>query len=146
MKSSIFDIETASNKSIISPEKAYIYIISIYDGEKYYSIYWGGESNEGIKVNSELELLKKFNDIIKSLDPDVIVGYDSNNFDLYFLYEKAKRLGFNFDFGWDGKGIVYTKKREEDKKYRVVRTHNVDLYDIVTTIFAPQLNSETYSL
>jgi DNA polymerase I/DNA polymerase-2 len=141
-----FDIETASNKSIISPEKAYIYIISIYDGEKYYSIYWGGESNEGIKVNSELELLKKFNEIVKSLDPDVIVGYNSNNFDLYFLYEKAKKLGFNFDFGWDGKGIVYTKKREEDKKYRIVGIQNVDLYDIVTTIFAPQLNSETYSL
>ncbi|BFI73054.1 DNA polymerase [Nanoarchaeota archaeon] len=140
------DIETVSEKAIPSPDKTPIYLVSIYDGKDYYSIYWNGDANIGIKVNNELELLKKLNDIIKNLDPDVIVGYNSNNFDFYFLYERAKKLGFNFNFGWDGKGIIYTKKREEDKKYRIVGIQHLDLFDIVSTIFAPQLNSETYSL
>ncbi|MGC9079481.1 MAG: DNA-directed DNA polymerase, partial [Nanopusillaceae archaeon] len=140
------DIETVSEKAIPSPEKEPIYLISIYDGKKFYSIYWKGNANEGIKVNNELELLKKLNDLIKELDPDVIVGYNSNNFDFYFLYERAKKLNFTFDFGWDGSGIMYTKKREEDRKYRIIGIQHVDLYDIVSGIFAPQLNSETYSL
>jgi DNA polymerase elongation subunit (family B) len=140
------DIETVSEQAIPSPDKVPIYLVSIYDGKNYYSIYWSGDANIGIKVNNELELLKKFNDIIKEIDPDVIVGYNSNNFDFYFLYERAKKLGFNFNFGWDGKGIIYTKKREEDKKYKITGIQHVDLYDIVSILFAPQLNSETYSL
>ncbi|MGC9133466.1 MAG: DNA-directed DNA polymerase [Nanopusillaceae archaeon] len=140
------DIETVSEQAIPSPDKVPIYLVSIYDGKNYYSIYWSGNAEIGIKVNNELELLKKFNDIIKEIDPDVIVGYNSNNFDFYFLYERAKKLGFNFNFGWDGKGIIYTKKREEDKKYKITGIQHVDLYDIVSILFAPQLNSETYSL
>ncbi len=139
------DIESIGEKAIPDPEKDPIYLVSLYDGKNFYSIYWKGNSEIGIKVNNEYELLDKFNNIIREIDPDIIVGYNSNNFDFFFFYERAKKLGYIFNFGWDGKGLHYTKKGE-DKKYRIVGIQHVDLFDIIVSLFSGQLDSETYSL
>ncbi|BBL45634.1 archaeal DNA polymerase I [Nanobdella aerobiophila] len=141
-----FDIETVSEQAIPDPSKDPIYLITFYDGKDYYSIYIDGNSDEGYKVNSELELLKKVDEVIKKLDPDILIGYNSNNFDLYFLYERAKKLNYKFSFSWDNKNILYTKKRETSKKYKFVGIQNFDLFNVISGIFATQFNSETYSL
>ncbi|MEM1684684.1 MAG: DNA-directed DNA polymerase, partial [Nanopusillaceae archaeon] len=87
-----------------------------------------------------------FNEIIKDLDPDVLVGYNSHNFDLNYLYERCKKINFRFSFGWDEKGIILTKKREEDRRYKISGIQHVDLFIFLSNIFSGQLKSETLSL
>ncbi|MEM1782399.1 MAG: DNA-directed DNA polymerase [Nanopusillaceae archaeon] len=141
------DIEVlAEGIYIPDPEKHPVQVIGIYDGEKYFIIYWGATSNTGIQVKNEYELFEKFNEIIKDLDPDVLVGYNSHNFDLNYLYERCKKINFRFSFGWDEKGIILTKKREEDRRYKISGIQHVDLFIFLSNIFSGQLKSETLSL
>ncbi|MEM4588260.1 MAG: DNA-directed DNA polymerase [Nanopusillaceae archaeon] len=141
------DIEVlAEGIYVPNPEKHPVHVIGVYDGEKDFIIYWGAESNDGIKVKNEYELFEKFNELIKNLDPDVIVGYNSHNFDLNYLYERCKKINFNFNFGWDERGIILTKKREEDKRYKISGIQHVDLFIFLSNIFSGQLKSETLSL
>ncbi|MEM1687886.1 MAG: DNA-directed DNA polymerase [Nanopusillaceae archaeon] len=141
------DIEVlAEGIYIPDPEKHPVQVIGIYDGEKYFIIYWGATSNAGIQVKNEYELFEKFNEIIKDLDPDVLVGYNSHNFDLNYLYERCKKINFRFSFGWDEKGIILTKKREEDRRYKISGIQHVDLFIFLSNIFSGQLKSETLSL
>lgn len=45
---------------------------------------------DAINFESEEEMLKKFLEIIDEYDPDIIVGYNINNFDLPFIIERLK--------------------------------------------------------
>lgn len=146
LKVVVIDIETMSPRYAPDPSVDSIKLIGIYDGNNYYSLFWGEESGNGMKFKNEYEMLVEFNKLIKNLDPDVIVGYNSNNFDLYFLYERAKKLNVEFNFGWDGSGIMMSKKREEDKKYKFFGIQHIDLYEFIVNLFSGQLRSETYTL
>jgi len=147
LKAIALDIEIlAGGRKIPDPTKDPIDIIGIYDGNNYYILYWGAEGEGGIKVKNEYELLKKLDELIKEMDPDVIVGYNSHNFDLGYIYERAKQLNFSFTFGWDGKGIVMSKKREEGKRFKIFGIQHVDLFVFVSNILAGQLKSEILSL
>ena len=50
----------------------------------------GGTPSE--KRNSERENIEKFFKIIDAVQPDIITGYNSENFDWPFLFERAERL------------------------------------------------------
>jgi DNA polymerase I len=47
------------------------------------------------KRDSELENIKSFFKIIDAVKPDVIAGYNSENFDWPFIFDRAERLGMN---------------------------------------------------
>ncbi|RIB35298.1 MAG: hypothetical protein BXU00_02090 [Candidatus Nanoclepta minutus] len=147
IKAISIDIEIlAGGRKMPDPSRDPIDIIGIFDGKDYYILYWGAEGNGGIKVRNEYELLKKFDEIVKKIDPDVIVGYNSHNFDLNYIYERSKVLNFNFSFGWDGKGIVLSKKKEEDRRFKIFGIQHVDLFVFISNILAGQLKSEVLSL
>jgi len=147
LKAIALDIEIlAGGRKVPDPAKDPIDLIGIYDGNNYYILYWGAEGEGGIKVKNEYELLKKLDELIKEIDPDVIVGYNSHNFDLNYIYERAKQLNFKFSFGWDGSGIVMSKKKEEDKRFKIYGIQHIDLFVFISNILAGQLRSEVLSL
>ena len=45
----------------------------------------------------EKSMILEFVKVIKELDPDIIVGYNSSNFDLPYLMKRSKKLGIHFD-------------------------------------------------
>lgn len=52
-----------------------------------------------LSFQSELEMLSKWADFFRELDPDIITGYNINNFDWPYLINRAKHLKVeNFDF------------------------------------------------
>ncbi|CAG9783630.1 unnamed protein product [Diatraea saccharalis] len=52
-----------------------------------------------ISFPSESEMLNKWSDFFRELDPDIITGYNINNFDLPYLINRAKHLKVtSFDF------------------------------------------------
>ena len=83
-------------------------------------------------VPTEKELLKKFIETIKSLNPDIITGYNSDKFDFPYIKERANQLGISLKLGVDGsklKFITVPKKaalikgRIHIDLYRIVRKH-----------------------
>lgn len=52
-----------------------------------------------LSFESESEMLAKWSDFFRELDPDIITGYNINNFDWPYLINRAKHLKVeNFDF------------------------------------------------
>ncbi len=143
-----FDIEVLTNKAFPDPKKDPVISIAFYSKDfKRVITYKEPEEKKDyyVIVKSEYELFKKFEETIKEYDPDILVGYNSNNFDLWYLYERAKVLNYKFTIGWDRKGFIYAKKGE-DKKFRITGIQHIDFYDFVVHILGGQLQSTTYSL
>lgn len=88
---------------------------------------------------NEKELLEKFVEIIKSENPDIITGYNSDKFDFPYLKERAVKLGVNLNLGTDGSQVKFLTGHRK-AAYIKGRIH-VDLYKIVRRHL--QLNSHT---
>ncbi len=62
------------------------------------------------QVSSEKEMIQSFADIVKENNVDIIVGYNSDNFDFPYLIERAKIHEVELDFGIDGSDIRFIKR------------------------------------
>ena len=68
------------------------------EGARNICIIWGvskppNKGDEYIYVNNELELIRKFEEIILELDPEVLIGYNIHGFDYPYLDKRLRRLG-----------------------------------------------------
>ena len=61
-------------------------------------------------VSSEKEMIEAFVRVIKENNFDIIVGYNSDNFDFPYLKERAKILGVDLNLGMDGSGLKFIKR------------------------------------
>jgi DNA polymerase I len=62
------------------------------------------------QVSSEREMIQEFVKIIKDNNIDIIVGYNSDNFDFPYLKDRAKILGVDLDIGMDGSDVKYIRR------------------------------------
>ncbi len=62
------------------------------------------------QVTSEKEMIEEFTRIIKENNVDIIVGYNSDNFDFPYLKDRAKILGVDLDIGMDGSEVRYIRR------------------------------------
>ena len=62
------------------------------------------------QVASEKEMIEEFVRIIKDNNVDIIVGYNSDNFDFPYLKDRAKILGVDLDIGMDGSDIRFIRR------------------------------------
>lgn len=62
------------------------------------------------QMNSEKEMIEEFVKIIKKNNIDIIVGYNSDNFDFPYLKDRAKILGIDLDIGMDGSDIRFIRR------------------------------------
>ncbi len=62
------------------------------------------------QVESEKEMIETFSDIVKKSNVDIIVGYNSDNFDLPYLKDRAKLYGLELDLGMDDSNIKFIRR------------------------------------
>ena len=62
------------------------------------------------QVASEKEMIEEFVKLIKDNNVDIIVGYNSDNFDFPYLKERAKILGVDLDIGMDGSDVKFIRR------------------------------------
>ena len=62
------------------------------------------------QVGSERDMIKTFVDIIKQNNVDIIVGYNSDNFDFPYLKDRAKILGVDLDIGMDSTDVKFIRR------------------------------------
>jgi len=61
-------------------------------------------------VSSEEEMIKEFVKIVKTNNVDIIVGYNSDNFDFPYLKDRAGIYNIDLDFGMDGSGLKFLRR------------------------------------
>ena len=109
-----FDCEMLSPHGMPNYEKDPIILISVKCGEF-----------ERVFEGNEREILLKFVETIRKLDPDVIVGYNQDNFDWPYIKKRAEKLSVRLDIGRDGSEMTIRGGRP-----KIAGRLNVDLYDI----------------
>jgi DNA polymerase I len=78
----------------------------------------------------ERAVLLRFGEIVKSQDPDVMVGYNTDNFDFPYIQERLKKLDMELPLSRDGSGFKMDKRRGLSEARLKGRVH-VDLYPII---------------
>ena len=132
-----FDIETYNPHGMPRPQKDPIILISyvFLDQEKNIQetkviSYKKTSLDYAVFVNDEKELINCFFDSIKQLDPDIIVGYNTTNFDVPYLIRRATIYNIPKNLARDGSEI---KIEQHGQKKEIVingRVH-VDLYPLL---------------
>ena len=95
-------------------------------------------------VKDEAELLEKFVQEVKTQDPDFLVGYFSDGFDLPYLKARAEKHNVKLSLGLDGtqprfsRGAMLTGK--------ISGIVHIDLLKFIRTAYAQYMKSETLSL
>uniref|UniRef100_A0A7J3ZLJ0 DNA polymerase n=1 Tax=Fervidicoccus fontis TaxID=683846 RepID=A0A7J3ZLJ0_9CREN len=125
-----FDIEVYNPAGSPRPTKDPIIIIgAAFNGERYQFLMEG---------STDKDALSNFVRKVLELDPDVIVGYNSNRFDWPYIMERAKINGIKLDLG----------RKAGTEPSPSVHGHisipgrlNVDLYDFAEEI--PELKMKT---
>lgn len=83
----------------------------------------------------EKELLSRFGSVIKEFDPDVMAGYNSNEFDVPYMNERLGKLRVNLKPGRDGSSW-YVKPVVNTTNVSVTGRVMVDLLPIIRSSFS----------
>ncbi len=117
-----FDIECYNPLGEPKPERDPIIVIGVRRG---------GETKLFVaKDKDDREVIRQFVEDIKSYDPDVIVGYNSNRFDWPYILERARRNGIRVDVSRAGGSPAQSVYGH----FSIVGRANVDLYDFAEEI------------
>ncbi len=131
LKMAAIDIETYSRGRFSDPKRDPIIMASYVDSEEKLVI-CTKEINENyaIKAADEKELIKILIDKIKQKDLDIIITYNGDGFDLPYLRERARQLGFRLDIGVDNSEPALVKKGLDTAAKIRGRLH-VDAYQVL---------------
>ncbi len=107
------DIEVANKgtpitKNYVEEAEDPIIAFTIHIADKYLTEVWRPDLEEGyekrendwyvVRRKSEQDLLMDFATYLEKFDPDIIIAWNSSDFDLPYLRNRMKKLGINFDW------------------------------------------------
>lgn len=94
-----FDIETYSPLGAPREKKDPIIMISYAGKKKGVLTYKPVQGNEAECLDSERRMIERFVEIVQEEDPDVLLGYNSANFDLPYLQARSEVLKVRLHLG-----------------------------------------------
>jgi len=129
--------------------KSKLIMISVADNGDYKKVLtwheWGGKPGYVEVVKGEKELIERFVAILREKDPDFIVGYNSDYFDIPMLKSRAVEFKVRLTLGRDD-SQVYVVQRGRISSARVKGRVHIDLLDFISHVLAPSLKSEVLTL
>ncbi|MEK6871690.1 MAG: DNA-directed DNA polymerase [Nanoarchaeota archaeon] len=93
---------------------------------------------------NELDMLEKFVHTVKEYDPDILVGYFSDGFDLPYLRARAEKNNYKLTLGLDNSQPNFSRGRLLTAKIKGII--HLDILRFIRVVYAPYLQSETLSL
>nr|CAB81809.1 DNA polymerase [Pyrococcus glycovorans] len=136
-----FDIETLYHEGE-EFAKGPIIMISYADEEGAKVITWKKVDLPYVEVvSSEREMIKRFLKVIREKDPDVIITYNGDSFDLPYLVKRAEKLGIKLPLGRDGSEPKMQRLGDMTAVEIKGRIH-FDLYHVIRRT----INLPTYTL
>jgi len=89
----VFDIETTS----LDPEDGHIFLIGIKDNRGFRTILDSYDENGQWSEDRERQMIIKFFEVINKLNPSIITGYNSENFDWHYILGRAQLLDLDIE-------------------------------------------------
>ncbi|MFH7903951.1 MAG: DNA polymerase domain-containing protein [Candidatus Aenigmatarchaeota archaeon] len=136
-----FDIEVANESGIPDVKTNPISIISLsfypeFEGKKSLvlvskKVNLSNEYDYILSFENEAEMLKKFIEIVKKFDPDFLIGYNINNFDIPYIVERCRINKIKPYLGRAKKSAKTSKIGEERYKNSIVGRVIIDFYEIL---------------
>ncbi len=133
MKVLAFDIEVYNPGGTPRPSKDPVIIVSFAKSMNDVDILTASEGPRG-----DENLLRKFVEYVRSYDPDVIVGYNTNGFDWPYLTQRSEVLGIKLDVGRVKGGVPRTSAYGH---ISISGRLNVDLYNFAEEIHEVKIKS-----
>lgn len=96
-------------------------------------------------LDSEMDMIKRFCEIVKKEAPDVIVSYNGDQFDLPYLRTRAARYRIELDLGFTQSPMKLVRKGRS-RSARFAGLVHLDLYPFISNLIAPTLRTETLDL
>ncbi len=128
-----FDIKTQEATGNLTGEEHPIVAVSLFGNGFERTLAWKRfhTDDEGVEfLESEAELIERLQHIVEDYQPDFVVGFLSERFDLPYLLRRAQKYRLKFDIGLDFSGINPGKRAE------IHGIGHLDLSDIVKRILA----------
>jgi DNA polymerase, archaea type len=138
-----YDIETDDSEL----GKGNILMIALHGGNFKKVFTWqkcSGAQDYVECFSDEGEMIEAFAESVRGQDPDILVGYFSDGFDLPYLKHRAQENGVSLVLGVDEKNPSFTRGRIPSGK--IGGTVHVDIYRFIEAVFSQYLQSETLSL
>lgn len=141
-KAIAFDIETDE----FEIGKGHILMISLVSNGLKKVLTWKKKSDLSYVecLKDEAEMIERFVEIIKKEQPDVLVGYYSDGFDLPYLRARAEKNGIKLNLGLDGSQPNFARGRIPSGRIKGIV--HVDLFRFISTAYSQYMQSETLSL
>ncbi|MDD2655362.1 MAG: DNA-directed DNA polymerase [Candidatus ainarchaeum sp.] len=143
-----FDTEVYNPLGAPRPSKDPIIMFSFAcsDGAKGVVTYRDVKGGNVELVDDEKRMLERFFLMLSEKDVDVLYGYNTTNFDLPYIAERAKRLGIPLALGRDGSPYRLIKKGMINPLKIKGRVH-VDLYPVMKFFgFTGLIRTDDYTL
>jgi DNA polymerase I/DNA polymerase-2 len=96
-------------------------------------------------LHDEKAIIEKFLETIKEKDPDFLVGYNSDGFDIPKLKDKASESKISLKLGRDNMPVHVVRRGRISSAKTKGRIH-VDLFDFISHILSPSMRSEVLTL
>lgn len=127
-----FDIEVYNAHGMPTPEEDAIIMMSLCGNDGLKKVLSTKESKRDFveTFDSEEDMLNRFVELVDEENPDMLVGYNSDNFDLPYIKKRADKLKVKLPLGIDGSGIKFMKRGFNNAGVIKGRVH-VDLYLLV---------------
>ncbi|WP_308574466.1 DNA-directed DNA polymerase [uncultured Methanosphaera sp.] len=132
MKILSFDIEVYNKEGMPTPEHDPIIMMSMTSNEGR-DIVLSTKKSELSYVETcktEEDMLYRFAEIIHKENPDILVGYNSDNFDLPYIKKRCDKLKIKLELGMDNSSIKFINRGINTAAQIKGYTH-VDLYPLV---------------
>ncbi|MFQ5621119.1 MAG: DNA-directed DNA polymerase, partial [Candidatus Nanoarchaeia archaeon] len=142
------DIETYNpDGKRIDPTKYAIIMIALY-GEGYKKVItWKDVDTDADYlevVDSESEMLERFAQCIQEYDPDMLLGYNSDGFDLPYINTRAKKYKLKLPIGKDFSEMDVMGT--SSKKVSIPGIAHVDLLPFIRRIVGRSMKTDSYRL
>ena len=141
-RSLAFDIETIEENGLQK-----VIMISLA-GENFKKVltYQQNKFPKHVEVlDNEKIMLERFVEIMNEQDPDIILGYNTDEFDFNIIQYRARELKVNLNLSRDGSHLVFTRRARRSSAKMNGRVH-IDLFGFISSILSAQLQTETLSL
>ena len=96
------------------------------------------------QCKDESDMLEKFVQYVKEYDPDILVGYFSDGFDLPYLRARAEKNDIKLRLGLDNSQPAFSRGRLLTAKIKGIV--HIDLLRFIRVVYSPYLETETLSL
>lgn len=133
-----FDIETVEGK---------IVMIS-FKGDRFKKVitYQKSKYPKHVKVlKNEKELLEEFVKTVQEYDPDIVMGYNSDGFDMQIIKKRADDLKIKLNLSRDFSKLKFSRRARISTAKLKGRLH-IDLFVFINNILSSQLQTEVLSL